>query len=94
MKTPEEILEDSGYSIEDLQSEETILFRDPDYSSAIVGISDDYRVIYDYDKMLEYLMTYEEMNEEEAADYLSYNTIRSLSYISGTKPIIMYPLID
>ena len=39
-------------------------------------------------------MTYEEMNEEEAADYLSYNTIRSLSYISGTKPIIMYPLID
>mgnify|MGYP003291032837 CR=1 FL=1 len=94
MKTPEEILEDSGYSIEDLEEAETILFRDPDYSTAICGVSDDYRVIYDYDKMLEYLMTYEEMDEAEAADWLSYNTIRSLNYISGNKPIIMYPIMD
>ena len=27
MKTPEEILEDNGYNINDLEAEETILFR-------------------------------------------------------------------
>ena len=37
MKTPEEILEENGYSIEELEESETILFRNPDFSTAIVG---------------------------------------------------------
>lgn len=90
MGTPEQILEDNGYSIEDLKEEETLLFRDPDYHTAIIGISHDGRVIYDYDKMLDYLVQFEDMNYEEAADNISYNTIRSLTYIDGNKPIIMY----
>lgn len=90
MMTPEEVLENNGYSIEDLQDEMTILFRNPDYYTAIVGVSEDYRVIYDYNKMLDYLVNYEEMSYEDAADYISYDTIRSLGYISGNKPIIMY----
>lgn len=93
MKLPEEILEENGYSIDNLQETETILFRSPDYASAIVGVSEDNRIVYDYEKMLEYLIKNEEMNYEEAADYISYNTIRNLSYISGNKPIIMYPLL-
>ena len=52
MATPEQILEDNGYSIEDLKEEETLLFRDPDYHTAIIGISHDGRVIYDYDKKI------------------------------------------
>ena len=94
MKTPEEILEDNGYSIEDLEAEETILFRDPDYSTAICGMSHDGRVVYDYDKMLDYLVQYEEMDYDEAADFVSYDTLRALNYISGNKPIVMYPLLD
>ena len=94
MQTPEEILENNGYSIEDLEEEGTILFRNPDYTTAIVGVSDDYRVIYDYNKMLDYLVEYEKMNYEEAADNVSYDTIRSLSYIDGKKPIVMFSLIE
>lgn len=94
MKTPEEILEENGYSIEDLEEEETMLFRDPDYHTAIVGVSEDYRVIYDYNKMLDYLVKYENMTYEEAADNISYDTIRSLSYVDGKKPIIMFPFME
>ena len=90
MKTPEEILESYGYSIEDLNDEETILFRNPDYSTAIVGVSSDYKVIYDYNKMLDYLNQYEGMEYEDAADFISYDTMRALNYIIGNKPIIMF----
>lgn len=50
MKTPEEILEDNGYNIDDLEAEETILFRNPDFSTAIIGVDDNNRVVYDYEK--------------------------------------------
>ena len=43
--TNSEMLRDMGY-------EDFILFDNPDFDSAIVGISDDNRVIYDYDKMV------------------------------------------
>lgn len=94
MKTPEEILEDNGYNINDLEAEETILFRNPDFSTAIIGVDDNNRVVYNYEKMLEYLVEYEDMDYEEAADYVCYNTLRALPYIHGNKPIVMYPLID
>ena len=94
MKTPEEILEENGYSIEDLQEEETILFRDPDYSTAICGVSDDFRVIYDYERMLEFLVETEDMSYEDAADFVSYDTLRFLGYIDGKRPIIMFPFIE
>ena len=94
MKTPEEILEDNGYSIEDLKNEGTILFRNPDFRFAMIGMSDDYRVVYDYEKMLEFLVETEDMSYEDAADFVSYDTIKSLNYKSGNKPIVMYPLIN
>ena len=89
MTTPEQILEDNGYYIKDLQEEGTLLFRNPDYHTSIIGMSDDYRVIYDYYKMVEYLIEYENMTEEDAVDFVEYDTIRSLNYMNGKKPIIL-----
>ena len=94
MKTPEEILEDNGYSIEDLEESETMLFRDPDFSSAIVGVDHYNRVVYDYEKMIDYLVETEDMTYEDAADYVCYNTLRALDYMSGNKPVVMFPLIN
>lgn len=89
--TPEEILENNGYDIETLQEEKTILYRNPDFSTAIIGISDDYHIVYDYNKMVEHLMTYEGFTEEESVEWIDYNTLRV--YTSGCKmPIIMYPI--
>ena len=53
------------------------------------GVSDDERLIYDYEKMIEHLINYENMDAEEAIDYISYN----FSFpMAGDKkwPVIMY----
>ena len=91
---PEEILEDNGYSIEDLKEEQIILFRNPDFSTAIIGVSENNRIIYNYNKMVEYLIENEDMSYEDATDYVSCDTIKALNYMSGNKPIVMYPLIN
>ena len=74
---------------------EIVLFENPDYADAVIGISHDDRLVYSYDKMIEHLMRVDGMTEEEAADFIDYNTIRSLGYASSygaNPPIIMYDL--
>ena len=83
--TNKEILADTGY-------EDSIVFENPDYDAAIIGVSHDDRVIYDYDKMLQYLMDHENMSVDEAADFISYDSIRSLSYAGPEAPIVMFGL--
>lgn len=89
--TPEEILENNGYDIDALQEEKVILYRNPDFSTAIVGMSDDYRVVYDYEKMIDYLMNEEDFDYEEAVEWIDYNTLRTYSS-EGQMPIVMYPI--
>lgn len=78
-----DILMDQGF-------ENFIIFENPDYDSAIIGITEDNQVVYDYDKMIEHLMQEDGMDYEEAIDFISYNTIRSLPYAGRGAPIIMY----
>ena len=72
--------------------EDSIVFENPDYDSAIVGVSDNGEIIYDFDKMVQHLVEHDNMTEEEAADFICYNTIRSLPYVGEGAPIIMYSL--
>lgn len=74
--------------------EELVVFENPDYDSAIIGVSHDDRVIYDYDKMIEHLMETENMSAMEAADFISYDSIRSLSYAGSGAPIVMFSIED
>lgn len=37
--------------------EDSVVFENPDYDSAIIGYSDEYRIVYDFDLMVEHLMT-------------------------------------
>lgn len=74
--------------------EDVIILKDFSYDSALVGISDDNRAIYDYELMVEYLMEEEGWSEEESIDWLEYNTIRSLPYAGDRAPIIMHRLLD
>lgn len=62
------------------------------YDDALIGISDDNRAVYDYDKMVKWLMEKEEFTEEEAIEWIDYNTIRALPYMGEKAPIIMYPI--
>ena len=69
-----------------------IIFENPDYDSAIIGITENNQVVYDYEKMIEHLMQEDDMDYEEAIDFISYNTIRSLPYAGEGAPIIMYSI--
>ena len=70
--------------------EEVMIFENYDYDRALIGYSDDYRAIYDYDLMVEYLIDKEEWGYEEAIEWIEYNTIRALGYYGSKAPIIMY----
>lgn len=66
----------------------TIFFTNPSYEDAFLGISSDDRAIYDYEKMVESLVTNEDMTEDEAREFIDYN---ATFYIEGG-PIILYRL--
>ena len=73
----------------DMGYDNAIMFDNPDYDRAVVGVSDDGRVIYDYYVMIECLMEADGMTHEEAMDFISYNTIRAAAYVENG-PIVMY----
>lgn len=69
--------------------------KTPDYDEAIIGVTHGGRVVYDYDNMVIHLMNEDDMTAEDAADFISYNTIRSLDYMStANKPTIMYRVVE
>lgn len=76
--------------LRELDYSDAIVFENPDYDAAIVGVSSDDRVIYDYDEMIACLMLEDDMTIEEAMDFIDYNTLRALPYAGEGAPIVMY----
>lgn len=68
-----------------------VAFESPAYLNAIVGISHDDRLIYDYDKMIDCLIEEDGMSYEEAMEFIDYNTIRALPYYSNAPIVLMHP---
>lgn len=62
------------------------------YDDALIGVTEDGRAVYDYEKMIQWLMDTEGWSCEEAMEWIDYNTLRSLPYMGEGAPIIMYPL--
>lgn len=77
--------------IRELLQDGAIVFDNHAYDNSIIGLSEDGRVVYDYDKMVQELCKDEGWDELTAMEWIDYNTIRALPYISNP-PIIMYPL--
>lgn len=81
-----EWLLDQGY-------EESILLESPTYRNAVLGVSDDGRVIYSERIILEDMMIDEGMDLESALDHFSYNLLRSLPYMGNMAPIILHDIL-
>lgn len=77
-----QLLIDMGY--EDLS-----YFTNPDFDDAIIGVSHDGRIIYDYDKMIESLMKEQQWTYEDAMEWIDYNTIRTIPYMPNGPVILM-----
>ena len=75
--------------------DESIVFENPDYDSAIIGYDEvSGRIIYDYDKMVEHLMDADNTDYEEAAEFIDYNTVRACPYMGEKAPIILRNIED
>ena len=83
----EEKLLDNGY-------EGVKYLTNYDYETALIGVTCDGRTVYDFDKMVDWLIETEGFTDEEAVEWIEYNTVRALPYMGSDHPIIVYPLMD
>lgn len=74
--------------------EDIVIFENYSYDDALIGVTEDGRAVYDFDKMVLWLVETEGFTVEEAIEWIEYNTIRALPYMGDDAPIIMYPLED
>ena len=83
-QTDEEMLEDNGY-------EDVVIYKNPNYDGALIGVTDNNIAVYDFDKMVDSLMKEDGLDEIEAIEWIEYNTMRANPYFENA-PIIMYPV--
>ena len=83
--TSEEKLLDMGY-------EDVVILTNYSYDDALIGVTEDNRAVYDFEKMVTWLVETEGFTVDEAIEWIEYNTIRALGYAGDDAPIIMYPL--
>lgn len=74
---------------EGIIAEDALKFESPSFDSAIIGVDYFGRLIYDYNKMVIDLMETENITEDEAVDFIDYNTLRSLPYYGHNAPIVL-----
>lgn len=55
------------------------------FDTAFIGVSKDNRAMYNYDRMVEWLVFNEEMSWEEAEEWLDYNGLR----VTDEGPVII-----
>jgi hypothetical protein len=83
--TAAEKLEAAGY-------EDVVIFTDYSYDDALIGVTEDGRAVYDFDKMVYWLMETEDFTMSQAIEWIEYNTIRSLPYAGPDAPVIVYSI--
>ena len=73
-------------------SDDTILLEGDEFADGAIGVTDDGHIVYGYFALVDALMDAWSCTEEEAMEYLGFNTIRSLPYMKteGIPPIIVY----
>lgn len=85
--TAEEKIQAAGF-------EDVTLLKNYSYDDALVGVTEDGRAVYDFSKMVAWLVKTEGFTALEAMEWIEYNTIRALPYMGDEAPVIMYPLPD
>ena len=70
--------------------EETLILDNHEYDKSIIGVTEDGRLIYDLEKMIQEFMEDEGCDETEAIEWLEYNTLRALPYMGDRAPIIIH----
>ena len=62
------------YKIKNIK-DESIFLENYSYDGAIVGVTENGSVVYDFDLMITWLCETEDFNYEDAIEWIEYNTI-------------------
>lgn len=76
-----EYLEQEGF--------DCIILETPSFDNSIIGFSTDGRLVYDLESMINEYVSDEQLDRESAIEYISYNTLRALSYMGDKSPIVI-----
>ena len=76
----------------DMGGEDALMFDNPDFDEAVIGLTTDGQVVYDFNRMVADMVQRDGVTPEDATDFIDYTTIRSLPYAGENAPIIMYPI--
>ena len=79
-----------NYYVRGLLPPDSIMLDNESYDNSIIGVTFDDRVIYSYERMVEEYMHDNECSEEDAVDWIEYNTMRALPYLPTPRPMIVY----
>lgn len=69
---------------------DAIVFDNHAYDNSIIGTTFDGRAIYDFNKMVQELINDESWTEEEAIEWIEFNTIRAIPYGGEKAPMVVY----
>ena len=83
--TAAERLQAAGY-------DDVLILENYSYDDALVGVTEDGRAVYDFNKMVAWLVETEGFTEEAAIEWIEYNTIRALPYLGDQAPIVIHML--
>lgn len=84
-------MEENRQTLVDLGYEDAVVFDNPSFDGAIIGVSHDGRVVYCFDKMVECLIDGDESEDAytSAVEFIECNTLRSLPYIDKAPIVVM-----
>lgn len=68
---------------------ETMMFTDPHFTDAFLGITSEGLLVYDYDKMIEFLFKYYDLEEILAHKYIEEHVIPSIKNVEKA-PIVLH----
>lgn len=72
------------------QDQEIIMLDSPYFDKSVVGVTEDGRLVYDFDKMVKEYRKDERCSELDAIEFLEYNTLRAIPYMGEGAPIIVH----
>lgn len=70
--------------------DDAIVFDNPAFDNSIIAVTTDGQVVYDYNKMVLELMEDDDISEQDAIDWIEFNTLRSIPYAGEMAPIVVF----
>ena len=83
------------YVLDEEILDKIVVLEGEEYADGVIGITEDYRVVYSYEKLVESLARVYG-TEEDAIEWLEYNTLRSIPYMESQgllAPVIIYEIV-